>query len=200
MSHCAVCLQSFQCNKCIIKDLQKKYNDLKQAFDFILDISPESLNIGCNTKVRLHSFFNRSSEPIEYDLSVDLNTAYFFTLTFDPQRFGVTNHDKSQKDYMLSIIMDIFDKQMATSCYGCFEHHKNGSIHTHLILKTYIPQEVKKYFKSKLTYNAHNKHAVDFGHAKNPQAKQYIEKEATDYYSFVSGSMTDSNDLDYIAP
>jgi len=168
--------------------MTKKYNDLKEKFDFIMDICPSSFDISPDYRQKIHFFFERSSEPIWFDYLPWLSQAYFITLTFDPERFGVSNHTDAQKDYLLMIICMIFEKELALSVYGCFEFCKTGAVHTHMILQTNQIDQVKKLFKKQLTFNAYNKHAVDVGNAKHPQAQQYIEKESTDYYTYTVGN------------
>jgi len=168
--------------------MTKKYNDLKEKFDFIMDICPETFDIPIEYRTKIRFFFERSSEPIWFDYLPWLSQAYFITLTFDPARFGVSNHTDAQKDYLLTVICQLFEKELALSVYGCFEFCKTGAVHTHMILQTNQINDVKKFCKSKLTFNAYNKHAVDVGNAKHPQAQQYIEKESVDYYTYTVGS------------
>lgn len=151
--------------------------DLKQRYDFVCQVHCEDLDIGYRKQyITLES----SQFPQEFEYGAN---SYFYTITFDPERFGPIIPDNKAKDYILYILSMVIEKFANTRIYGSFEYHKNGNIHAHCIIVTYQQKEITQYLKSKFTNNPKNKHCIDCGPARVPQAKEYIEKESDHYFT-----------------
>lgn len=182
---CVICHGSSPCSLCQIKQWKDLARQYKEALDFILSISSEQLKLKEYQLVELMQF-DRSNSPMPFDLpasdSPDLGRWRFITITFDPSKFGISNQPEDEKNYILHHILRVYNLNYCSHpLYGCFERHKTGGIHAHLVayvINNDIIVELKKAF----TDNPKNKHAVDIGFAKFPQCIKYIEKESTDYF------------------
>lgn len=142
----------------------------------------ELLDLKYYQKMDIRNTFSENTLPFVFDYESKLSNAYFITITFDPNKFGVKENTDLRKDYILYQLTKLKQKELYTDCYGCFEYHKNGIVHSHLIMITNYPKEIKQLLKSKFTDNVHNKVVIQLDKAKFPQAQQYIEKESEHYY------------------
>lgn len=182
---CMICHGCIPCNGCTIKELRDHVKRLEEALNFILSISSEQLKLNRHDITDLLEF-DRSNSPMPFeipDLSSPLLPHWkFFTLTFDANKFGISNDPESEKNYILHQILTVYKKNLIRRpVYGCFEHHKSGKVHAHFIafvIDNTVGIELRKAF----TDNPRNKHAVDIGYAKFPNCIKYIEKESTDYF------------------
>lgn len=185
MTSCAICHHSTQCYKCEIFDLKAKVRQLQSELSRYYTSDVEKLKLTFSDKQDYSNFIvMRCDLPIEYDYKDELSTSHFVTITFDPARFGMHPFDEERKEYILHKLTSIMDKQLIKKCYGSFERHKNGIIHSHLIINAQQEdiKKIKQLLKSYFTDNPYNKIVIDIGPAKYPQAKDYIEKESDDYY------------------
>lgn len=130
--------------------------------------------ISANEK-QLNGTINQTDKEIYSELC-DITDFKFITLTYDPKKFGYSNSENIQKEYFLAKIYPyIKDKQF----YGCFEHHQNGNLHMHFILKEteeyckIMKKEIRRYF----TDDTRNRSFMDIGTAKYKLAIRYINKE-----------------------
>lgn len=105
----------------------------------------------------------------------------FITITFDPDKFGSVNEDIREKEYILSVLYRL--KSYYTFIYGCFEYHKSGTVHSHLIMHTSVAN-MKQMLRPYFTNNPKNKIVIDVGPAKMPQSITYINKESKDFYYY----------------
>lgn len=124
-------------------------------------------------------------EPSEEQENKQYNEEYgrhlFITLTFDPNRFGDCNEPEEEQLYLLYLINQAYEKELLLpTVYGCFEKHKNGSIHTHFICTVKYASihttTLKKFFKARLTDNPYNRNAVDVGNYRFKKSIEYINK------------------------
>lgn len=184
---CPVCIgSSIQCDRCTIKQLKNEIKLLNQQLaNYTEHISSDVLRVPYNEIHRI----KQSNLPLDnyYPIDHDQLSSYkFITITFDPTKFGTQQLDQQRKDYILHHLIKLYDNEMIKNFYGCFEYHKNGIVHSHIIAQTYVPQDVYSYLKTKFTDNAKNKYAIQIDPAKIPQAIDYINKESTNYFIKIS--------------
>lgn len=184
MTHvsCAVCVGTTPCFRCQIKQLKLENNQLRQELVKYYEIDAGDLELKYYHKQLIDDHIVQTQKPQEYDFKNNLTNAYFITITFDPSKFGIQPHEQLRKDYILYQLAKLKAIEKFTECYGCFEYHKNGLIHSHLIMITGFPNEVKQILKMKFTDNTRNKIVIQFDKAKYPAATNYINKESTHYY------------------
>lgn len=97
----------------------------------------------------------------QWDINKDtLNGLYFYTITFSPKRF-YQHTDKQYKDYIIYHMIRLRQINLAFDYYGCFEKHRNGVIHSHIIIKGYQHDEIKKYLNQWFNHDARNRHCID---------------------------------------
>ena len=180
--NCVICKGSIQCNRCTITQLRQENQALKKELSTYYIDKSELLQLKYYEELQLRKYIQQSASPYEFEYKDKLSNAHFITLTFDPAKFGLQEYRSQRMDYISYQLTSLLQQQLTTSFYGCFENHKNGIIHAHLIMITAFPKEVFKQLKKSLTDNQYNKVCVDIGPAKYPQAKEYIEKESTDYF------------------
>lgn len=188
MTSCAICHHSTQCYKCEIFDLKVKVRQLQSELSRYYTSDVEKLNLTYSDKQDYANFIvMRCDKPINFDYKDELSTSHFVTITFDPARFGMQPFDEERKEYIIHKLTSLMNKQLIKKCYGSFERHKNGIIHSHLIINAQQEdiKKIKQLLKSYFTDNPYNKIVIDIGPAKYPQAKDYIEKESDDYYCIV---------------
>lgn len=189
MSTCAVCNSSnIQCWKCERISLKFKIAQLQNELAKFYSADIEKLSVEYYERQISQDYLTvQSPIPIKYDYHNDLSTSHFVTITFDPARFGLQPFESERKDYIIHKLYRLFDKNLVKKCYGSFERHKNGIIHSHLIINAQQEdiKKIKQLLKSYFTDNPYNKIVVDIGPAKYPQAMEYIEKESDDYYMII---------------
>jgi hypothetical protein len=183
---CPVCCDSsVKCSKCEIKYLKNEVNTLRRELSkyYTSDITKFTPNF--TDKFNSTNFITRRQcTPFEYNYETELSNSFFITITFDPAKFGLYPYEAERKQYIINSLYKIMKDDLIKKCYGCFEYHNNGIIHSHLIANI-APDDaklVKRKLKEQFTDNLNNKIVVDIGKAKFPNAKEYIEKESEDYY------------------
>lgn len=99
---------------------------------------------------------------------------YLITITFDPAKFPILNNRASQRDYIKQVLeVQTYHHSIVQ---GCFELHKSGVVHSHLlVLEPINIDELKSYF----TKNLSNEHCINVQQKYYKQAFEYITKEAT---------------------
>ena len=117
--------------------------------------------------------------PLSY-----LSNTYFITITFDPTRFGVANPPEQEEQYILYQLARIIKKGFCFSFFGCFEKHKNGITHSHLIMHSNYRVEVYDLLKRAFTNNPRNRVAIDIGNAHQTKSISYIIKESNKYFKY----------------
>jgi len=135
-------------------------------------------------KMKLHERFHKTYKtyPLKFISDVIYNDFKFYTITFSPQRFY--NHtDEQYKEYILFHLLEIYLKYNAYM-YGCFEYHKSGQIHAHLVIHHPSQQKaIQRYLNQQFNHSLKNKYCIDEG--VKPITKQsdcdsiieYINKE-----------------------
>lgn len=186
MQACPICSESsIKCNKCEIIKLKNEVCTLRRelAKYYTSDVTKFTPNF-YDKFLSLNFKTVRQCQPIEYVYESELPNSFFITITFDPARFGLYPYESERKQYILNSLYKIMKDELIKKCYGCFEYHQNGIVHSHLIANI-APDDakiVKRKLREQFTDNLHNKIVVDIGKAKFPQAKQYIEKESEEYF------------------
>lgn len=184
MIHCLICKDTSPCYKCQIAHLKRENADLRNELTRLHGITNEKLQLKYWQQQEITNTFIQSKTKIKFDYKSKLSNAYFYTITFDPNKFGVEPLEDERKQYILYTLYKTIKSELLTEVYGSFEYHKNGLIHTHFIAITGYPDEIYQKLKPLYTDNPHNRIALTYGKAKYPQAQQYIEKESTHYYYF----------------
>jgi len=169
----------------LIKELIIENTQLKKD-----NIYYRNIEIQLKTNDRFKLIFKEDDHPMAFDdYKIKENLLYFMTITFDPERFDnlIFTTEQQQKDYILSSLYEFKDR--INFIYGCFEKHKNGIIHTHMIINFNDYQEFKEnYFnklKSKFTRNLRNKYTIDIEAVKAlDKVLQYIDNGEKVKYGF----------------
>lgn len=182
---CPLCKDSSnKCSKCEIKQLKSELEGLREKIRYMEVQENDKIHLDEQHKQKVYSSFKITSVPQPYDYEDFLSLTKFYTITFDPNKFGTLKIDKRQAfEYILHHLLHCYKYFHIFSLYGCIEMHQNGNPHAHIIIHSNYHKEITTYLKSKFTDNMHNKHCIDVGPAKYPQAKEYIEKESTLYFS-----------------
>jgi len=123
--------------------------------------------------------------PNNETLFFPIETTYFITITFDPDKFSNYNDPNKEEDYILYILAQLYKNENIKNFYGCFEKHKTGKIHSHLIATIYDITPFRTSIKKSFTNNMRNLRAVDIGTYKLNKSIDYINKEEEykKYYS-----------------
>lgn len=161
-------------------DLINENQKLKQQIAYLTRTNNEILYLKYYEKMLITDYIKESNKPIDYEWQ-PVKQYKFITITFDPEKFGINNSPELEKQYILHKLAYLKKSDLCQSFYGCFEFHKSGSIHAHLIMCTNYDKEVYKYLKQQFTDNPRNRHAIDYCLAK-VKAQQYIEKESDHYF------------------
>lgn len=183
---CPICFNSsVKCSKCEIASLKSEISALRRelAKYYTIDVTKFTPNF-YDKFIQMNYHIIRQSQPIEYNYESELSNSFFMTLTFDPARFGLQPYETERKNYIINQLCKLMKDGLIKKCYGCFEFHQNGIIHSHLIANI-APDDiplVKRKLREAFTDNHYNKIVVDIGKAKYPQAKQYIEKESDSFF------------------
>lgn len=192
---CVVCSGSSPCYACQIKQLKDTVKQYKEVLDFIMSISSEQLKLKHYQKIDL-MLFNRSNSPMPFEIPTsDLSSWKFLTITFDPQKFGVSNEPEDERNYILHHLLRVYRLDYCSHLYGCFEMHKTGRTHAHIIVRV-LDNDIYSELKKSFTDNPKNKNAIDLGLARFPQSIKYIEKESKDYFQL--GSFSWSNPINHL--
>lgn len=199
---CVICHDCSPCYGCQIKYLQQMVKYYKGFYDMINSIQNDNLKLKPYQLADIKMMYKRDCSPLPFECpNLELSKQWsFITLTFDPQKFGISNEPEGEKNYMLNIILAAARLSYISSVYGSFELHKNGTVHTHFVAKVH-DQQIYSYLKKQLTDNPKNKNAVNLGPAKFPNCIKYIQKESNDYYQLdmpILEKKEEKNPLDII--
>lgn len=187
ISVCGKCKkQCFDTDKyyCELEALKKKYNELKEhnnklkeAFDFVMNVSHDILTLRPQQISIIPYNITRINRPLNVNYKDDLIYWRFITITFDPNKFGLNNDPLLEKQYILHSLIDLNVKyKHYDQFYGCFEYQKNGAVHSHVLMRILDNGPLKKDLKKYYTDNSRNEHAVKVDYAKYPNALNYINK------------------------
>jgi len=180
---CVICSGSSPCNKCIIKTQQRLINGLLEKIAYLENQKNDKLQLKEYDYQNNYSKVIRTNTPQQYEYSKQLSNTRFYTITFDPAKFGTLKLDTEDcYNYIIHHILEAQKIYCIFSFYGCIEMHKNGNPHAHVLIHSNYQNDIKNFLKSKFTDNMHNKFCIDSGPAKYPQAKEYIEKESKIYF------------------
>jgi len=133
---CSICDKMLQCFRCQIKTLQVKNQQLQQKLDFYENRQTKNMSLTYSQKSDIWDAFQFYTHPSEWEYGNKLSHAYFITITFDPAKFGSRPDVDLRKDYIMNSLLQLHKLELFTDCYGCFEFHQNGIIHSHLIMIT----------------------------------------------------------------
>lgn len=158
----------------LIKQLMEENRKLKQQLAYIQGISSEQLELKYYEKNAINKSFIIKKQPMDFEYEL-IPHFKFVTITFDPQKFGTDNDQQQEEQYILHQLNKLKEQQQITTLYGCFELHKTGTTHAHMILGTNYETEIYKQLKKAFTDNPHNRRAIDIQLVKKP-AKEYIDK------------------------
>lgn len=179
---CIVSCSKVMCLKCENKQLKSVNEQLQQQLNFILSLSSDKLKLNIYQKQEISKYMIRQSEAIQFTNPIEeLPKWHFVTVTFDPAKFGLSNNEDEEKNYILHEIIKLFRKGMIKSVYGCFEYTKALKIHAHFVCYVY-DNDYKPQLKKAFTDNPKNNRAIDTVPAKFPNVITYINKESTDYF------------------
>jgi len=138
------------------------------------------------------------SGPFQEDSSLSINKTNmkFYTITFSPKRF-YEHTDQQYIDYIYFHIYQLFSDKLLTYAYGCFEHHKSGVIHCHVIITSYQHDLVNKYLNQKFNHDARNRKCIDSSFIKSYEnTVNYINKESSEFFRIGRIELTGTNDLE----
>lgn len=118
-----------------------------------------------------------SDEPII--TTFDKTATKFYTITFSSKRF-FAHTDQQYIDYIYYQLHHLYSTELASFIYGCFEHHKSGIIHAHVIITSYQHDMVNKYLNQKFNHDARNRFCIDSSYVKSEEkVLNYIYKKDT---------------------
>lgn len=187
INDCPLCYNSsIKCSSCEIKHLKRELASVREELVRLSIDRIEMLHLKYYQRLDVLKYAHRSVVPHKFEYESKLSNSYFFTMTFDPVKFGLHPYESERKEYILYTLIKQLKHQLFTECWGSFEYHKNGIIHTHCIIVTGSVNELYRKLQPMYTDKLQNKYAVTFGKAKYPQAEDYITKESTCYY-YING-------------
>ena len=133
--------------------------------------------------------YDQEDSPMAFHDYIIRGNCYFMTITFDPKRFDnfhLVSSDE-QKKYILYQLHKY--RHHMSFIYGCFEKHKNGVIHSHIIMnpvdEDYFRQNCLKKLKSAFTRNAYSKITIDYQLVKSvDKTIEYIDNGGKEKYGF----------------
>lgn len=180
------------CLECQIIELKIENKLLKEKLVYLNGDSSKSLDIPSYFPLNkyidiypsdVNHYINNNNETLFFPLEC----SYFITITFDPDKFGHYNDNNKEEDYILYILAKLYKDEIIKNFYGCFEKHKSGTIHSHLIANIYDISKFRTLIKKSFTNNARNMRAIDIGTYKLKKSIDYINKEE-DYKKYYSNS------------
>jgi len=137
-----------------------------EKYNYVMNIKPDVYDLSNDSYSVFLDYTKRFKEMQDYNYKSCLSNMYFYTITFDPDRFGGAVYLDSERDYILHKLALLLRDDLIFTGYGCFECHKNGKSHAHVILHTNEPKKVYTVLKKCFTNNPYNKCAIDYGPAK----------------------------------
>ncbi len=147
-----------------INRLKRENQQLKEQLAFFLG-SSNIQNNSTELYFAKKTFTQCDKQTIEYSMEY-----FFFTLTFDPDKFGYDNDPEDEEDYILIILHKLLkgkERYNVDSIYLCFEKTKAGVIHAHGVISSpAYSKVVKHYLKTCFTNNPRNRCAVQYEPAK----------------------------------
>lgn len=136
----------------------------------------------------LNAFYIEDS-PMAFDDYTIRGNCYFMTITFDPKRFDNFHltTSETQKKYILYQLHK--HRYRIVFMYGCFEKHKNGVIHSHIIINPICEDDFKQHclnhLKSAFTKNINSRITIDYQLVKSvDKTIEYIDNGGKEKYGF----------------
>jgi len=174
-------------NKINQLNLQEYVFKLKNALYFktlqndLLLKNESYINIECP----VYYPFNREQMYVT-DIELPDRDYIAITLTFDQQKHHqlILTPTYEQKKYIEKVISNLLYEQLISAVYGCFEKHKSGFIHSHLLVPHYgdynnIYNKLIPYFTNR---EFKKQHAVLIKPVKDlTKWVNYINKESSDF-------------------
>lgn len=162
----------------VISELRAENKKLKEQLNFFLGNS--NINNDSTELYYAKRDWQELFHPPDKDVLLVPNQTFFFTLTFDPDKFGHNNDPEDEEDYILIVLHKAFkDKERfnINGIYMCFEKQKSGVIHAHGITRSspYYMKATKHFLKTCFTNNPRNIYAVQYEPSKE-NGIQYIGK------------------------
>lgn len=179
---CVICQGSSMCSRCESRLLFSLCKQYEKHIAFLTAPNDTILDIEYDEELDIKQAFVQTTELQQYEYEEHPHYS-FFTITFDPNKFGTNNDSAKERQYILNTILQFSKRYAVTSCYGSFELHANGSTHTHMIIGTNFKSELIKFMKPLYTDNPRNptwvntKNKKVIGPARKPTAKEYIDKK-----------------------
>lgn len=122
-------------------------------------------------------YFTETCEPIE--VSIAKKCSMFYTITFSPKRF-YEHTDDQYKAYILYHIGKMYVDDIIWYAYGCFEYHKSGVIHAHVVISSYNHDIVKKILNKSFNHDARNRKCIDASFVQSEdKTLNYLHKTTT---------------------
>lgn len=173
---CVDCLkQTIRNQEDYIKTLEQTINSIQKTYetknynDILSDDEIEQL-----MQIR-KIYLDETTNPISKERFNDLSHLYFITITFSPKRF-YQHTEKQYKDYILYHLIRLRQLNLAFDYYGCFELHRSGVVHSHLIIRAYQIDEVRKYLNKQFNHDARNRKCIDIQPVTTNRVLDYINK------------------------
>lgn len=172
------------CQTCEINRLKKQVNNLTIENNFLKGNS--NINIDSRDIYNAKNNIKRINEPINRPINLLVSSKtnktnqWFFTVTFDPDKFGNGNDNLDEEDYILVILHKMIlerENFYIHGLYMCFEKTKAGVIHAHGIITMYSSYyiAVRRYLKKSFTNNPRNDKAIQLDPLR-PKGLDYINK------------------------
>lgn len=196
MTNTLVSSSSNPCLYGVLKDLKRlraENQQLKEQLNYFLGNS----NIENDSKELYYA--KKCFKKVDKQTFEVPDGAFFFTLTFDPDKFGYNNDSEDEENYILIVLHKLFKDKERYNCNGlylCFEKTKSDVIHAHgisLSSPAYL-KVVKHYLKTCFTNNPRNRVAVQYEPAK-AKCIEYINKEADYKNIYVCGEIPTFTDF-----
>ncbi len=173
---CVSCLkQTIRNQEDYIKTLEQTINSIQKTYetknyqDILQADELEQL-------IQLRKIYlDESQNPISKSRFQDCLHLYFITITFSPKRFYL-HTEKQYKEYILFHLIRLRQLNLLFDCYGCFELHRSGVVHSHLIIRAYQIDEVRKYLNKQFNHDARNRKCIDIQPVTNNRVLDYINK------------------------
>jgi len=134
------------------------------------------------------NIYSQEDSPMAFD-SIILKSKWFLTITFDPKRFS-NFHLTTENEQKKYILLQLYKYRTSLNfMYGCFEKHKNGVVHAHILIDPIDPAEFKyndlKKLKSSFTRNNYSKITIDYQEVKAiEKVIEYIDHGDKQKYGF----------------
>lgn len=185
-----------------IEDLKQliaeKDNEIKEL-KLIIEAQSNIINDKVRYKCLDLDYIVEESDYMHRFDNTTLESLYFVTLNADP-KFVRFFTEESAVNYYASVITDYFKtNDVPVKIHGCFEHTKEGQIHTHFLIAIYDINSYASHVKKLLTHRLHLNYAVKVvipnmtkqyeGVSGVPGIYKYMAKEGYLFYQYIRGNL-----------